>query len=137
MKNIVLVCLDYNFALKFSKKLSRVLQIPNYDADELIKCNLINSIDFPLSVSGDVMNAKEKLVLKELSEMENVIITLTDDEFVSNENYKLFSNSFLILLEIDLKNDIKKNIQNLIKKHCNYSENIKNLKINKLIKEIN
>ena len=75
--------------------------------------------------------------LEELADMENVIISLTDDEFISNENYMLFDNSFVILLEVGYKNNIKENIQKLIKKHCNYSVDVKKIKINSLVKVIN
>ena len=137
MKNIVVVCLDYCYALKIGKQLSNILNMQHIDFDEIIKNGLINSLDYPLSISNEIMQIKEKSILEELADMENVIISLTDDEFISNENYMLFDNSFVILLEVGYKNNIKENIQKLIKKHCNYSVDVKKIKINSLVKVIN
>ena len=136
MQNIVVVCLDYDCALKIGKQLSNILNMQLYNADEFIKNSLLNTLDYPIIISNEIMQIKENAGLIELSKKEKVVITITDDEFISNGNYKLFKNSFIILLEIDTSNKIKQNIQKLIKKHCETSVIIKNLEINNLISKI-
>jgi hypothetical protein len=58
------------------------------DADELLDFEIVNRQDIRLSQASDALNQMELETLRRIAEFKNCAITISDELFVSNDNYQ-------------------------------------------------
>lgn len=136
MGNIVIVGIDKIFCANVAKELSNKINFNFINAGEKFEKLLVATSGQNVFLMDDILQQKETEFLNKLSQKNNVVLFVDDDMFLSNENYKLFKNSKIILMENEKLNENHLKIQKIIKKYCNYSINIENFDINNLIKII-
>ena len=136
MNNITIVGIDNDFVKMFAQKLANEIGYKLIDANEQFDKDLLDNMDYPIFLVDEILVQKENILIKNLSNKENVIICMSDDMFLSNEHYKNFENDETILIIDENLDKIKKNIQNLIKEHVKHVFNKKDIKTNDIIKII-
>lgn len=133
---IAIVGLDDDFVIEFSNQLASALNLQHVNFNSEYDKILLTSINQSLFETNDIMEEKETILLKNLIDLDNVIISINDDAFLSNVNYKLLNNILTILIEKKENDKILNNIQKLIKKHCKLIINQENIEINSILNKI-
>lgn len=133
MTSFAVVGLRREEVKNIAQMLAKNLDFEYIDLNVEFEDCLINNFDFPLSFADDILQTQETKCLSENVLRQNVVLNIADDMFLSNNNYKLFGNIKVILIEFDEQDKIKQNIQKLLKKHSNIHIKYNNLKINDLI----
>ena len=120
--NILVTSLNFDYAQEIAQKIAKKLKCKVLNANELFNKTLLLSIGNPILLVDEELNLKETELCLKVSNFDGVV-AISDDMFISNENYKYFKNSQKILVFSKNLGKIKKNIENLVKQHCNYSIN--------------
>ena len=136
MNNITIVGMDNDFIKMFAQKLAEEIGYKYVDANEQFDKDLLANLDYPMNLVDEILVQKENLLINNLVKKEKVIISMSDDMFLSNEHYKIFENSLTILILDEKLGKIKKNIQNLIKKHVKFAFAKNDIKTEDVIKII-
>lgn len=103
--NITIIALNGEFKKDIAKKLADKLGMFFVDVNEMINYDLLN-INHVISVAGiDYYNKVESKTVKSISTFENSLITIDNDTFFNNDNYKYLKNtSIFIYLRLDFEN---------------------------------
>ena len=136
MNNITIVGMDNDFIKMFAQKLAEEIGYKYVDANEQFDKDLLANLDYPMNLVDEILVQKENLLINNLVKKEKVIISMSDDMFLSNEHYKILENSLTILILDEKLGKIKKNIQNLIKKHVKFAFAKNDIKTEDVIKII-
>ena len=136
MNNITIVGMDNDFIKMFAQKLAEEIGYKYVDANEQFDKDLLANLDYPMYLVDEILVQKENLLINNLVKKEKVIISMSDDMFLSNEHYKILENSLTILILHEKLGKIKKNIQNLIKKHVKFAFAKNDIKTEDVIKII-
>lgn len=136
MNNITIVGMDNDFIKMFAQKLAEEIEYKYVDANEQFDKDLLANLDYPMNLVDEILVQKENLLINNLVKKEKVIISMSDDMFLSNEHYKILENSLTILILDEKLGKIKKNIQNLIKKHVKFAFAKNDIKTEDVIKII-
>ena len=136
MNNITIVGMDNDFIKMFAQKLAEEIGYKYVDANEQFDKDLLAILDYPMYLVDEILVQKENLLINNLVKKEKVIISMSDDMFLSNEHYKILENSLTILILDEKLGKIKKNIQNLIKKHVKFAFAKNDIKTEDVIKII-
>lgn len=136
MNNITIVGMDNDFIKMFAQKLAEEIGYKYVDANEQFDEDLLANLDYPMYLVDEILVQKENLLINNLVKKEKVIISMSDDMFLSNEHYKILENSLTILILDEKLGKIKKNIQNLIKKHVKFAFDKNDIKTEDVIKII-
>ncbi len=136
MNNITIVGMDNDFIKMFAQKLAEEIGYKYVDANEQFDKDLLANLDYPMYLVDEILVQKENLLINNLVKKEKVIISMSDDMFLSNEHYKILENSLTILILDEKLGKIKKNIQNLIKKHVKFAFAKNDIKTEDVIKII-
>ena len=135
MKNILIVCADKNLRKDISKALASELRCLYLDADELLDFEIVNRQNIKLSDAGEALQQMELDTIKRMTEFKNCIITMSNQLFVSNDNFEQIkgvtkvclslSKAFLVAkINKDNKHKIEQElclfdeINGLIKRNC-------------------
>lgn len=102
--NITLIALNAKFKKEIAKKLAEKLGMFYVDVNEMIKYDLLN-INQVISVAGiDYYNKVESKTVASISTFENALITVENDTFFNNDNYKILKEkSLFIYLRLDFE----------------------------------
>ena len=130
MKSVAIVSLNCLLAKTIAKKLSEELNCTYIDLGVELEKVLILNIRAPI-LDHSTLENRERELIRLSAQQKNAIIAVPNDVFLSNKNYELLKNLEIVLIEQDLNDKIKINLQNLIKKHSTIS--IKGKELNKLI----
>lgn len=136
MNNITIVGMDNDFIKMFAQKLAEEIGYKYVDANEQFDKDLLANLDYPMYLVDEILVQKENLLINNLVKKEKVIISMSDDMFLSNEHYKILENSLTILILDEKLGKIKKNIQNSIKKHVKFAFAKNDIKTEDVIKII-
>ena len=136
MNNITIVGMDNDFIKMFAQKLAEEIGYKYVDANEQFDKDLLANLDYPMYLVDEILVQKENLLINNLVKKEKVIISMSDDMFLSNEHYKILENSLTILILDEKLGKIKKNIQNIIKKHVKFAFAKNDIKTEDVIKII-
>ena len=128
MENITIVSMDNELAKHVAKQLSKKLNVEFLDAGYELEKVLLR--DAKLSVFDETTATKEKMLIALLTKQSNSVVAIENEMFLSNENYKQCK-GITVLLEINNKEEMLENLQNLIKKHCKIST--KETRVEKII----
>lgn len=127
MKSVVVVGLNLSHCQKISEFVCCELGFTFKNLSNEIHKVLLNSE--LMSGNTKKMESKETAILKKVAGLQNCVFALELDSFLSNKNYKIFKQFFVILVEEDEK-DINKLIQKFARKRTNYSLNYSESKAN-------
>ena len=138
MSNIIVVSMDEEKSTNMAKKLSKQLKFNYIDAGERFDEFLLSTMDLPTMLVDEILNLQESELLSELAKEQNAVIKVANDTFLSNENYKIFKNSTVVLLVVEKLGKTKRAIENHIKKYANViiNETTSTIEALKLIKNI-
>lgn len=126
--NITLIALNATFKKEIAKQLAERLGMFYVDVNDLIKYDLLN-IKQVISVAGlDYYNKVETKTVGSVSSYENTLITLDNDTFFNNDNYKLLKDSS-IFIYLKLNFNDYKTIQDNEKDNSEYYEKLLNEKL--------
>ena len=136
MKNIVVVSLKDEKAQDLASKLAAKLKYNYVDFDDRLEEYLLATIDIPTILVDEILNEKESELLDELVKEQNVVLTLANDTFLSNENYKLLKNCIVVLISVENLAKVQKKLEEAIQKYSNVvvNENCTEIELFKLIK---
>lgn len=123
MKNIVVVSVLDNLAKTCAQKLAKMLKFNYIDANSSFDDYLLATADNPLILIDEVLQKTETNLLKGFAKENNVVIGVSNDMFLSNSNYKLFSKSKIVLIEC-------KNLTKITKKMQTFMQGIASITIN-------
>lgn len=130
---------DSTIISKFADGLARALGYKYIDEKSYFELQLLDNIDIPLILDEEYAESRERLLLSNIANKENIVATIPIDVFIANNNYKLLKNSFIILIAKEkLDNELKdcnfdENIENFIKKRVDLVLKQENLKINEIL----
>lgn len=100
MKNILMVCADKDFRKDLSKALASELKCLYLDADELLDFEILNRQEIKLNQASDALQQMELDTLKRIAEFKNCIITISNDLFVSNDNFQHIKDVVKVYVEL-------------------------------------
>lgn len=138
MKNVLIVCADKNLRKDLSKALATELKCLYLDADELLDFEILNRQEIKLGDASRALQQMELDTLKRVAEFKNCIITISNNLFVSNDNFEQIKDVFKVQLSLSKsyliaqakKEDKYKleqelsvfdEIEQLIKSNCHFS----------------
>ena len=133
---VVIVGLDDLAVVDMSKNLASTLGFKCLNFDSEFEKVLLTSKDYPLIEIDVLLERKEKMLIEYILKFDDIVLAISNNSYLSNENYKLFKDDVTICVEKEENEKILKNLQNLIKKHCKISINQQNYDISMLIDEI-
>ena len=133
MRNIVVVSMNKDLAVMIANKIAKILSLSFINADDKLDAGLVGGLDFPLEISKLSMTNIERQILMTLSDRDDSVISIQDDTFLANENYKIFQKSLKILVKIDKNEKISQNLQKLLEKYCDVTIHEKDINFDKLI----
>lgn len=87
MKNILIVCADKNLRKDLSRALATELKCLYLDADELLDFEILNRQEIRLNEASNALQQMELDTLKRIAEFKNCVITISENLFVSNDNF--------------------------------------------------
>ena len=119
--NIIITSLNLENAQTISKKLAKKLHFKFINANEVFNKTLLKSVADPVLLVDDELNAKESELCFKLAKTDDVVVAMSDDMFLSNENYKFFQNSKKFLVFSKNLGKTKKNIEKIIQSRCNFA----------------
>lgn len=117
MKKIIIFGLNFEDVKQTARAISKNFNLKFFNAQEIFNKTLLKSADYPVLLIDDELNAQESLLCKRLTDQEGVV-AMSDDMFLSNENYKNFKNFTKILLKSKTNSKLKQNIENLLQTHA-------------------
>ncbi len=132
MKNILIVCADKSLRKDLSRALASELKCLYLDVDELLDFEILNRQEIRLSEASKALNQMELDTLKRVAEFKNCVITISNQLFVSNDNFECITDVVKVYVELSksylVSKASKKDIHKLEQELCVYDE------INNLIK---
>ena len=127
--NITLFGIDDTAVINFASQLSKKLNITHINATSAFSDYLMSKD----KKSNKNLEKLEKSFIEEISNFNNVIISIPHDIFISNKNYKLLKKSLKIHVKFNLNNEILENLDNLLEKYADI--NISNVNfLNEVVK---
>lgn len=127
--NITLFGIDDTAVINFASQLSKKLNITYINATSAFSDYLMSKD----KKSNKNLEKLEKSFIEEISNFNNVIISIPHDMFISNKNYKLLTKSLKIHVKFNLNNEILENLDNLLEKYADI--NISNVNfLNEVVK---
>lgn len=120
MEKIIVFGLNFEDVQKISRSIAKKLNLKFFNAKEIFSRTLLKSAGDPVLLVDDILNEKESQLCAQLAE-QNGVVAMSDDMFLSNENYKNFKNFTKILIKSQTKNKLKQNIENLLQTHATIS----------------
>ena len=115
---VVVVGLNNDFVKKFSKDFASEIKCNYIDFDEELNTYLMLQSMSDLQTANEEFLILEELLIKHSLDTDNFIMSISNETYLSNDNYKLFENATTILLEKKEDDKTLRNIQKLLKKHC-------------------
>ena len=106
------------------------------NGEKIIRQKLIKSKDGPIIEEQQAMTDIEKNELISLSRLDNVVISLSMDSYVANDNYEIFNSSYTVLVKDGSAGELTKKIERLVASKVNIAIDGKDVspeKIKKLI----
>ena len=133
-----MVCADKNLRKDLSRALASELRCLYLDADELLDFEIVNRQEVRLSQASSALNQMELETLQRIAEFKNCVITISDELFVSNDNfqhikdvvkvYVQLSKSYLVtktnkkdLYKLEQQLIVYDEIDRLISANCDFS----------------
>ena len=130
---IAVVGLDDEFVIEFSKILASKLKLEYVNFNAEFEKLLLNCDNKSLLALNNELTTKETALIRKFTQAKDVVISITNDAFISNENYKLFDNLITILIEKKETDKTLKNIEKLLKKHCKIAIKQERIDINEIL----
>ena len=107
------------------------------DIDDMLYFEILNHQDLELARAGDALRKLQQDCIRRANEYKNCILTMTNDLFVANDNFKLFNENVKIFIALSKSYFIAKSktddkhrldqqlslfnqVNLLIKNNCNY-----------------
>lgn len=112
--NITLFGIDDTAVINLASQLSNTLNITHINATSAFSDYLMSKD----KESNKNLEKLEKSYIEEISNFNNVIISIPHDMFISNKNYKLLKKSLKIHVKFNLNNEILENLDNLLEKYA-------------------
>ena len=131
--NIVIVGLDYNMVRSIANELAKVMQYKFIDLTKRFDRELIENINYPIGLSDDELTEKERELIYLASKKANVVISIPDNMYLSNEGYKFFKNSISIAIKLRKVDDIREKIQNFLSDRVKFVLDEENCEIDKIL----
>ena len=100
MKNILIVCADKDLRKDISKKLATITNSIYLDVDDMLQFELLKHQNVALNEAGAVLRTMQQDCINRANEYKNCIITISNDVFVANDNFKLFNASVKIFISL-------------------------------------
>lgn len=91
-KNILLVCSSKELRKELSKILARDTKMLHIDADELLDFEILNRQEISIKEAGEVLKHLEQDYINRVVNFKNCVITMSDQLFLSNDNFNLLKN---------------------------------------------
>lgn len=129
--NIAIVGLDYDFVVHFSKSLAVKMKMKFVDFENEFEKVMLTTDN--LEILNGQAEVKEAVFLNQLAQQKNIVLSISNESFLSNRNYEVLNDFFIILIEKKEDNKILKNIQKIIKKHCKIAIKQENISINEIL----
>ena len=117
MKKIIIFGLNFEQVQEVARSVSKKLNLKFLNASNIFNKTLLESANDPVLLIDDELNEQESLLCQKLAAQDDVVVAMSDDMFLSNENYKNFKNFTKILLKTKTSSKIKQNIENLLQSH--------------------
>lgn len=131
--NIVIVGLDYKMVRSIANELAKVMQYKFIDLTKRFDRELIENINYPIGLSDDELTEKERELIYLASKKANVVISIPDNMYLSNEGYKFFKNSISIAIKLRKVDDIREKIQNFLSDRVKFVLDEENCEIDKIL----
>ena len=129
--NIAIVGLDYDFVVYFSKSLAVKMKMKFVDFENEFEKEMLTTDN--LEILNGQAEVKEAVFLNQLAQQKNIVLSISNESFLSNRNYEVLNDFFIILIEKKEDKKILKNIQKIIKKHCKIAIKQENININEIL----
>lgn len=100
MQNILIVCADKELRKEISKVLATELKFLYVDVDDVLDYELLNNQDVSLVKAEDMMNNLETKSINRVLKFNDCITTISNDVFVSNDNFRLFKDIKKVFLKL-------------------------------------
>ena len=133
---IAIVGLDDDFVENFSNQLASILNLTYKSFTAEFDKYLLSTVNQSIFEIDDVLQSQEKRLLSKLLNIDNVVLSVNDDTFLSNNNYLIFKDVLTICVDKKENDKILNNIQKLIKKHCKLVIKQENFEINSILNKI-
>lgn len=117
MEKIIVFGLNFEDVQQISRAIAKKLNLKFFNAKQIFNKTLLKSAVDPVLLVDDILNEKESLLCAQLAE-QNGVVAMSDDMFLSNENYKYFKNFTKILIKSKTNSKLKQNIENLLQTHA-------------------
>ena len=131
------MCADKDLRKDISKKLSTVVNTMYLDIDEMLDFQILNHQNIALKDAGDMLRKMQQTCINRAKEYKNCVMTISNDVFVANDNFKLFKDNVKVFIALSKayfvarmkKEDMHKleqqislfnQINLLVKNNCNY-----------------
>lgn len=92
LQNILIVCADKELRKDLSKVLATELGFLYVDVDEVLDYELLNHQDVTIAEAKEVLKKLELKSINRVLNFNKCVVTISRDLFLSNDNFKLFSN---------------------------------------------
>lgn len=130
---VVFVGINNNFVKEFAKEFASELEINYIDFDEKLDAYLILQKVSTLQAANEEFLTLEELLIKQLLNADNFVMSISNEIYLSNEHCKLFENAITIMLEKKEDDKILINIQKLLKKHCKFAIKQEKIEMKKIL----
>lgn len=100
MQNIVIVCEDKDLRKDVSRVLATELNFLYVDINEILDYELLLNQEVLLLEANNVLQNLEKKSIERALSLNDSIITLSRDVFVSNDNFRLFKDCKKVFIEL-------------------------------------
>ena len=130
MHNVTIVSVNDELSKKIARELAYKLKYDYVDISAEFDKVLILNVNCSV-FENSKLEQKESCLIKRMSQKEACVLAISNDMFLSNNNYNLLENSQKILIECEFDDAIVKNVERLIKKHTNF--HIKSTELEKII----
>lgn len=92
MGNILIVCIDKELRKDLSKAIAKCLNYLYLDVEELLDLELLNHKEVALNEASEFLQSLERKCINRAMEFKDCVITISNDLFVSNDNFNLIKN---------------------------------------------
>ncbi len=147
------MCADKDLRKDISKKLATTFNSIYLDVDEMLDFEILKHQNIALGEAGGALRKMQHACITRANEYKNCIITISNDVFVADDNFKLFNDSIKIFVSLSKayfvarmqKGDQHKleqqltlynQINALVRNNCNYILDKDVKSVNELCQEI-
>ncbi len=136
--NIVLVGFDLPFLNEFAYKLSDVLKYKYIDMNQALDSRLLDNVNMPINIQNIYAEQSEQNIYSKVAELDAIVSTIHINDYIANNNYEIFDNSYIILVTKNLEDklNLNKNIINFAKKHVDLILNQENLVVQDVLNKL-